>query len=424
MSTGILLLSPELQLRIIDFILEQPEEYGGKEEEDKGDEQIDSTEHLVSSNLKTLINLSATCHTFRALVAPFVYKKLYLTNTETSAASVKAVADGPFRDIVTELLFVGRANGLEEAGADDSENLFPEELELVLTNLGKDFPRLKSLNVGFAYELSEYDVWETWAQDTFYEVETVEEVLEQEKKHGFLALISQIWTAIASNVPVKHLKMRHFIPKLSPVYTSELFHSFLSGVDRFEMSIWGADNGVGWESNVGEGYTDALSRLECIFSALTACTDFTVEASRYGWYGLQGYRHAPHPFHVGQMPLLRRLTLRHCFISPDLRILFEDHKDTLEEITLRDCAASINTGSGTAENGIEWRALFDAMLCMKVLQKIEVLPFLKPDTSEESSVQDTSSQREEGENKHRDQPTSLGECRRIFAYGTSKSITF
>lgn len=418
MSIGILVLSPELQLRIVDFILEQDDV---KEEEEKGDEQMDSTEHLVPSNLKTLINLSETCSTFRKLLAPYVYKKLYLTNTETSATSVKAVADGPFHDLVTDLLFVGRALGLEELGADCIETIFPKELEHILNHLDNLFPHLNSLNAGFAYDFNEYHTWDIWAQETFYDVETDEEVLEQEEKFAFRTLIPIVWTAISSNTCVKHLKMRHFIPKMSPVYNSDLFHSFLSGVEIFEISIWGCDNGVGWVNSVGDGYLDVLSRLDCIFSSLRSCTDFTIEASQYGWYGLSGWHHASHPFYAGQMPLLRRLTLRHCFISPELKMFLEDHRDTLEEVSLHDCAASTNTFSGLAENGIEWRELFDAMLCIKTLKKVEILPFLEPDSSWVSSDQDTSSLEDKEESEIRNDPASRDQNRTVFVYSACKS---
>lgn len=435
MSTGILLLSPELHLRIIDFILEQPDEEDktedGKEKETKLDERSDSTEHLVPVNLKTLIKLSQTCSAFRALLAPSIYTKLYLTNTKSSADSVKAVAEGPFRDQVTEVLFVGRAPGSEEEGFDDTETVFPEEVENVLKNLNDLFPRLNSLNVGFAYELNDYDKWDVWVWESFLDEEADEQVLEEEKSQGFRALIAKVWTAISCNPSIKHLKMRQFIPKWSSVYSSKSFHAFLSAVQKFDMSTWGDDNGAGWVSNFGEGYCQGLARLDCIFDALKSCTEFTLEASKYGLYGLEGQNHAPHGFRLGQMPQLRRFKLRHCFISPELRMLFKEHKDTLEEVVLQDCGASTNTYSGLAENGISWQELFEAMLCMRALKKFEVLSVHGMDPLDEETKEAPRSEgegkgeaqeeeKEQEEPKKKDKPANPDKKRWIFPYGICK----
>lgn len=102
-------------------------------------------------------------------------------------------------------------------------------------------------------------------------------------------------------------------------------------------------------------------------------------------------------------------------------MFLEDHRDTLEEVRLHDCAASTNTFSGLAENVIEWRELFDAMLFMKTLKKVEILPFLEPDSSWVSSDQDTSSLEDKEESEIRNDSASRDQNRRVFVYSACKS---
>lgn len=428
MKAGFLSLSPELHLQIIESLQIQPSD--PEDQEDSEDEEVpeieedeegDSKEHLVPEGLKALINLSCTCKHMRLLVGPHIFKKLWLTNTDSSAASIKAVAASAFRSEVKELLFVGHAAGEKEEDFDSVDNVLPEETEDILSNLRVYFPNLDSLNIGFAWELYKTDKWDEWPLETLSGWEDDERAFELEEEEAYRALIGKVWAAISLNEAgiVKSLKMRHFVPKVVSTFFSPQFDLFLSGVEKFHISMWGSDN-AGWVSGVLEGYRDGISRLADILKGLTSCIDFTFEASQYGWVGCEGQNHVALPLLPKQMPLLKRLTLHHCFASPELIEFLKAHSDTIEEVIMQDCGASPISLHGLADNGIAWAELFSGMQDLKLLKTFELLP---EDVSYSWEMEyfrrSTSDDREDVEKVRKELEASNGQ-KRVFAYGHCK----
>ncbi len=58
------------------------------------------------------------------------------------------------------------------------------------------------------------------------------------------------------------------------------------------------------------------------------------------------------------MPLLKAMHLEHILASPELIDVLVGHKDTLEELTLRNCYASLR---GLTKYGIYWSQLFTSL---------------------------------------------------------------
>lgn len=381
MATGLLGLPAELVLRIADFLLahhDKPKEKDWNEVSAAGDEdeQMRSTEHLVPPGLKAGTSLAQTCTSLRNIVGPQVYRKLYLTNTEPCGESVELIANGPFRSTVKEIVFVGRAPGQQEDGFNDVDRIMPQIVEDILSHLLEHFPHLESLNVGFAFDLNDYDKWDIWPWEDFMDAENEAQISDAEVNQAWRALLNKTWAAIAhsGSSGVKHLKMRHFVPKMASIYSSPPLREFLGGIERFEMSLWGMDNGAGWHSSTMDGYLDGLNHLDDIFVGLTNCQDFALQASEYCYVGLEGMRHTPLRLLPPHMPHLKRLTLHHCFASPELIEFFKEHREVLEEVHLHNCSASPPSGNGLADNGIEWAELFETMLGMTKLKTVEVLP--------------------------------------------------
>ena len=106
--------------------------------------------------------------------------------------------------------------------------------------------------------------------------------------------------------------------------------------------------------------------------------------------------------------------MHRCFISPELKRFLEDHKDTLEHIILQDCGAESDSWASLVENGINWRELFNAMLCMKTLKKIEIFPILGPESFKRSSNQDNGVGKDEDEVQASDEPARSNKKRRVF----------
>ncbi|KAK5073699.1 hypothetical protein LTR64_007165 [Lithohypha guttulata] len=420
MSTGLFSLSLELILRITKIPgiatvrnaeLHEEGIYNAREH----DEQGRSTEDLVPAELKTLINLSCTCTHFRAVLAPVIYRKLWLTNTITSATSIKAIAATRFRIHVREILFVGRAPGSEEDGFEQVGEVIASEVLEILANLRSCFPNLNCLNVGFAFEAWDYDKWANHLSESFINPESDDEVEHLETKESFRALTASVWGAISRNKPgiIKTLKMRHFFPKLVTTYFSEKFQSFLGGIEEFEMSVWGQDDGV-CASNTGDGYLDAISKLDKVFANLRFCTEFTLRSSQYGWMGCEGMSHVPLPLKPGTMPKLERLTLHHCFLGPELCDFLQTHSGTLREITMQDCCA---VPDRRTNNGIEWCELFRTVRTLQKLEKVEVLPAKLPYSwhMQNSLVENDEDVREDVGKAAKELETK--QDRRMFAYG-------
>lgn len=71
------------------------------------------------------------------------------------------------------------------------------------------------------------------------------------------------------------------------------------------------------------------------------------------------------------MRQLKTLHLEQIFASPELIDFLVGYKDTLEELTLRNCYASTENN---AENGIYWSDLFDSLFsaCPTRLRRFEL----------------------------------------------------
>ncbi|MCJ1371814.1 hypothetical protein MMC20_003034 [Loxospora ochrophaea] len=131
MSCPLANLAPELQLTIIDF--------------------------LLSEDLAASYALSSTCSFCRYLLAPYIFKSIPLRNTAKSGASVSALARSPHGKHVKTIYYTGSAPGrLVEGYRDndedywDTENVFPESVNTVLSNLS-EFPSLQTWSIGFFF---------------------------------------------------------------------------------------------------------------------------------------------------------------------------------------------------------------------------------------------------------------------------------
>ena len=429
MAAGFLDLPSELVLRIVDFLSALHERSQEEERHETAtsadeDEQMRSTEHLVPEGLKAGTKLAQTCTGLRSIVAPQIYKKVYLTNTESCGESINLIANGPFRSTVKELVFVGRAPGEQEEGFDDVNGVMPKTVEDLLSHLAKLFPQLEALNVGFALDLSDPDKWDIYPWEDFMDGEDEAQVSQTEENQAWRALMNKTWAAIARNgrCGVKYLKMRHIIPKMVSAYSSTQFHELLSGIEKFEMSVWGMDNGAGWHSSTQDGYLLVLEQIDAIFAGLSSCTDFTLTASEYCYIGLRGMRHVPLRLLPPHMPQLKRLTLAHCFASPELVEFLKEHRDVLEEVFLHNCSASPSE-MGLAENGIDWQELFESMHVMTKLKTIEVLPVDIPYSYEMLFGNASTIAEDKQQIKEVGSALSAGQGRRrLFMYGTGNCV--
>jgi hypothetical protein len=57
---------------------------------------------------ENLLNLSCTCHPFRELLLPDIFRKIVLRNEAESGRSVQAIVDGECRHYVKDLHYKGK----------------------------------------------------------------------------------------------------------------------------------------------------------------------------------------------------------------------------------------------------------------------------------------------------------------------------
>jgi len=339
---------------------------------------------------------SSTCSFYRSLLAPYLYQSLVLRNYEKSASSVHALANSRYKGCVEEIRYVAEGEctdvdkwqywtGETRGEFDNSEavtdpkEVFPDIVHTVLSNL-QSFPHLKALSIDFPVNFKREDWGFSFYWEMFDEEETEDEIQSAEENEGWRALMAKTFDALSQNdkPSIKTLKIEKLYPlELSP-FRSEAFHDFLSPLDRFDLSLFGGENGAGWCINCSNGYLEFVSKLDTyFFDHLQNITEFHLRADETGPLGLRGNRHADLTLRPDQMPLLKSVFLQNIFVSPELVDFLVGHSETLECISFNDCYGGIN---GEAENGIYWEALFTALSDAKPeeLWRFDVLPLDPP----------------------------------------------
>ncbi|MCJ1471279.1 hypothetical protein MMC07_009927 [Pseudocyphellaria aurata] len=332
-----------------------------------------------------LINWSCIHSHFRNLLAPYIFKTVKLVNDEESGASLDAVARSPHCVHVENLHFIGdapdeandeesdgeeskcenpngaRPNG-EESASSVHDEFFPRSVDGLLSNLQR-FPRLERLSIRFNHF---YDDGRDGGD--FPPAETPDEVLEAEAQSPWRALMCRVYAALSRNKTphVKHLDIRQLLRKEVSTFGHAPFHDFLGHLEEFTLSIhgelegWGCTD-PGYYYNCTKEYPALMGILDkFFFDHLAHVTTLSIKAPEEGPLGLEGRHYCHLALKAGQMPLLTTLLLEYVFASPELIDFLVGHKDTLEEVTLRNCYASIEE----ADNGIYgicWSKLFKSL---------------------------------------------------------------
>ncbi|MCJ1247481.1 hypothetical protein MMC30_004695 [Trapelia coarctata] len=354
-------------------------------------QQLDRTGDQAS-----LRSWSCTCAFYRSLLAPYLYKRIVLRNYEKSASSVHALANSQFKGCIDEINYTAEGEctdvdnwqywtgetrgdfGNPEA-VTDPEEVFPDTVHTLLSDLQR-FPRLKTLSIEFPVNFKRKNWGFAFYSEMFDEEETEDEIQSAEENEGWRALMAKTFTALSLNdkPSIKTLEIKKLYPFEISTFRSETFHDFLGPLDRFDLSLFGGENGAGWCINCSNGYLEFVSKLDTyFFDHLNNVTEFCLRAEETGPLGLSGRHHATLALRADQMPLLKSVSLENIFVSPELVDFLVGHTKTLERISLKDCFGGIN---GETENGIHWEALFTALSDAKPekLRQFDVLPLDPP----------------------------------------------
>ncbi|MCJ1465220.1 hypothetical protein MMC07_003836 [Pseudocyphellaria aurata] len=391
-----LVVPPEVQQVIIDELL-RSEDLKARAEQD-GAEQV---EPIII--YRDLINWSCLHSYFRNLLAPHIFKTVKLVNDEKSGASLDAVARSPHCVHVENLHFFGSApDKVKDEEADrkkrdrwafplekshverpDSEKsddehsdgehsdceqsaslvhngIFPRSVDGLLSNLQR-FPSLESLSIRFDHCCLDNDDWGDLVED-----ETP--VLEAEAQSPWRALMTLVYSALSRNktTHVKHLDIRQLTRKEVSTFGCAALHAFLGHLEQFTLSIHGEILGMAgydleyYSNRIGE-YSAMMRNLDkCFFDHLAHVTILSLKAPEEGPLGPLGsveYNYSSLALRAGHMPLLKTLHLEYVFASRELIDFLVYHKDTLEEVTLRNCYASVDDIC----RGTRWSKLFKSL---------------------------------------------------------------
>ncbi|MCJ1468517.1 hypothetical protein MMC07_007146 [Pseudocyphellaria aurata] len=356
---------PEVQQMIIDELL-RSEDLKARAEQD---------EPIIIYH--DLINWSCLHSYFRNLLAPHIFKTVKLVNDEKSGASLDAVATSPHCVHIENLHFIGSAPDKVDVEKADGEKpdgekfdgeqsappvddgIFPRSVDGLLSDL-KRFPSLKSLSIRFDHHYHDEDDY-----DDVLQVENPDEVVKAEAQSPWRALMYLVYSALSRNKTphVKHLDIRQLIRKDVSTFGRAPFHAFLGHLEQFTLSIHGeilgtttgGDYDLEWYSNATNQYSAIMGILDkSFFDHLAHVTILSIKAPKEGPLGLVETQYSPLALRAGHMPLLRTLHLEYVFVCQELIDFLVYHKDTLEEVTLRNCYAA-------HEAGIHWSELFEVL---------------------------------------------------------------
>jgi hypothetical protein len=217
---------------------------------------------LADGTNQDLLNLSCTCHPFRQVLIPEIFKSIVLRNTEKSAASVRAIAESGYAHHVKELHYQCRHPipevDFEEEAEDDKldeekrKNLLPKSVERILSDLSC-CPKLEKLVVEFPFGSSKMDANDRdreWihAFYGFEPEESMDDVEEAEQTYGWRAIMAKSFDAIVKNKNhrIKSLELRETSSKAVSTWYKKEWQDFLEPLEGFELSIRGNENGAGW----------------------------------------------------------------------------------------------------------------------------------------------------------------------------------
>jgi len=174
----------------------------------------------------------------------------------------------------------------------------------------------------------------------------------------------QTYNSLSQNIEHRITALELSGPESIEVSTfhSEAFHRFLHSIQKFTLRF---SYNRGFYMNSHESHLQFVHKLGIFFfDRLHSVLEFSLKARRTGPIGLTGFRHAALALSVHQMPLLKRLYLEWIFIGPELVDFLLSKSTTLESVSLHECRASFGNDS-LAENGIQWRVLFQAISNIK-----------------------------------------------------------
>lgn len=334
------------------------------------DDDQRENEVLPFNGLYDLINWSCTCSYFRTLLAPDIFKACTLVNHEKSGSSLTTVANSPHSIHVKALHFIGYA--IDDTHSEplmDTERILPRSVDALLCNLHR-FPRLEKLIIDFDYDSHNSLCQGPVVMDVRNFIsQTPEEALVAEASSAWRALMCRTYSALTKNKSpsFRHLEIRGIFWHHVSTFSHAPLHDFLGHVEQFTLST------LSWHRF--RYYHSQFWMLDHSFSNhLANVTTLNIKAPELKPPEL-GWRITILNLKPDRMPLLKTLHVDNIFATEELIHFLVGHKDTLEELTLRNCYASMKTKGFWFGGCIYWSNLFTSLFsaCPTQLRRFKLV---------------------------------------------------
>ncbi|KAF2006246.1 hypothetical protein P154DRAFT_255805 [Amniculicola lignicola CBS 123094] len=316
---------------------------------------------LIEDPLHSIIPLSGVNTTFRNLLAPRIFNTVTLRNTIESGNYFKSIADGPHAHHVKTVHYKALVTWPSHEYNEPLPSHFPAIIQEVLGSLCAKFPNLKTLRVYIPIEEDDFT-------EQFHEIEfdcSASAASESEHREGgWSEHVRETYAAISQNPPgqITVLEMLAVAPIHISSWDKPAFHAFLGGLERFEISFCGGDNGAGWQLSTTEYYPDFIGQISNLFFRhLVSVKRLSVTAEESGPVGENGEFSPAIFLDPGYMPLLTSLTLEFHFIDSELLDFLRAHKDTLSSLHLSQCYCSNISYAADPSIELSWSYFFQTL---------------------------------------------------------------
>lgn len=314
---------------------------------------------------QALMNWSSTCHFFRKLLSPRLFKCIILRSRPKSVASIKAVMLTDYWKRIESFIFVATEHEYNENGKlidlwgdpvndettdNDQEDSGQHDLGAEMSELHSIMcnlpPGLKSLTLDFPNGWT-FGEWTEHIMDGG--------VWDSSNATQGLRYRAQLQTAIESTClndisskPSFELKLLSVPTVHCAAYETEAFHQFLNNITSFTIALCHWDSGAGWNMNtiadMGDACTLAQSLSDFFLNHLESAETLHLYADGSWPLGdanvARNWVDVDFPLTADTMPVLKHVSFKQFFICNQLQDFIFLHLHNLDSIDLADCFAS------------------------------------------------------------------------------------
>ena len=323
--------------------------------------------------------LSSTCKSFRATLAPDVFKTLRVATNASpsttkgglSAAESALAAVKIYGEYTEKIEFICNSDAGQRDKSDPSAKRPALSAAAAKLLSGEHTPNLRTVQLRFDFNLSDGKAWDNnplaprhdsiWA---FFTPEPEAGIKAKEQEFVWRALINETWQALSKNTNVKNLVVDGFIPKWASAYRTKEFRQFLSRLESASISIWGEDGpsdpNVPGEETTGfvDGYRYFFDEFDALFFRhMSNLKHLRIDASEFGPMG----EHISFGLMPKDLPKLETLKLANSFVNQEVVSFVQSHANTLVSLDVDACFCSSADGPNPDRRITSWRQFFDSI---------------------------------------------------------------